>query len=94
MEYTIIVTAKLIDEKVNIEVAQVQNDLPLLSFRQMSHLLVDSISLLVKLAEEKEGIKDYVLMKELVDHLNKDFISLDSFQDGTIINEKPKRIRK
>jgi hypothetical protein len=92
MELNIVITAKIENDNVGVEVKQIKMDdqEKLLTFKEMCHLMVEGISLLIKLSEEKEGTKDYELMKEVIDHLNNNFISISSFDDAKII-EKPKR---
>ena len=43
------------------------------------------IMLLTKLVNETSEIKDYQLMKEIIDHMNSEFVSLTSFSDAKII---------
>ena len=92
MELNLVITAKIEDEKVGVEVKQIKMDdqEKLLTFKEMCHLMVEGISLLIKLSDEKEGTKDYELMEEVIEHLNNNFISISSFDDAKIIN-KPKK---
>lgn len=56
-----------------------------LSVSDMARILASGISLCVKLAPEDGTVKDYELMQEVIDYLNNEFISLESFSDATLI---------
>jgi hypothetical protein len=94
MKHQIIVTAN-IDEKVDIQIAQIDNE-KRLNFQEMSHVLVDAISLLIKLANEECEMKDYQLMEEVVEHLNHNFASTKAFNDAKIftkyVNKKDEKV--
>jgi hypothetical protein len=53
----------------------------------MAKILSGGISLCVGLCEKEGLVKDYELMQEIIDYLNNEFISLDSFKDAKIIKE-------
>ena len=73
------------DGKMNVSVGQPQGE-EKLTFVQMSHTLAAGISLLIKLVNEKSEKKDHELMREIIEYLNQEFISLISFSDAKIIN--------
>jgi len=58
---------------------------PKLSFREISHVLVGGMSLLVKLVNKTGEMKDHELMEEIIHHLNQEFISIKNFSDAEII---------
>ena len=72
------------DGKMNVSVGQPQGE-EKLSFVGMSHTLASGISLLVKLVNEKSDKKDYELMREIIEHLNHEFVSLTSFEDAKVL---------
>ena len=83
MKHQIIINADITD-KVDIQIAQVDSQ-KRLNFPEMAHVLVDAISLLIKLSNENSELKDYELMKEVVEHINHNFVSTKSFEDAQII---------
>lgn len=87
MKYTVYVQTEIVDGKANVYVGQIDNKITL-SFSEMAHILAGGISLLCKLVNEESGENDYALMKEVVDHLNSEFISQSSYSDAEIINKK------
>jgi hypothetical protein len=54
----------------------------------MAHMFAGGISLCVKLCEDEGEIKDYELMQTIIDHLNNEFISLNSFKDAELIDKR------
>jgi len=53
-----------------------------------AHMLASGISLIIKGCNSSDlGIKDYELMKEIMDHLNSEFSSTKSFEDIEINDE-------
>ena len=53
-----------------------------LSVKESTHILVSGISLLIKsCSNNQNGIKDYELIKEVIEHLNLEFTSINSFND-------------
>jgi hypothetical protein len=85
MKHQIVVIAN-IDKRTDIQIAQVDSENKL-NFREMAHVLVDAISLLVKLSNEECEMKDYELMKEVVDHINHNFVSTKAFNDAKIFTQ-------
>lgn len=70
-------------ERTTIHIGYPKGDV--LGIKQSVHLLAGGISLLVKSCSKHDlGIKDHELMDEIMEHLNKEFSSIDSFQDATI----------
>lgn len=59
-----------------------------LSLNDMAHMFAGGISLCVKLCEDEGEIKDYELMQTIIDHLNNEFISLNSFKDAELIDKR------
>jgi hypothetical protein len=52
-----------------------------ITVQETSHILAGAISLLIKSSSQGDKIKDYELIKEVIDHLNSEFVSTDSFSD-------------
>jgi hypothetical protein len=87
-DYTVTVNVKT-DEKnksvVNIITPKSQKEL---TARQMVHVLIGGVTLLVKSCEKHDlGIKDFELMKEIYAHLEETFIG-DEFADAKLMNMK------
>jgi hypothetical protein len=61
---------------------------PKLYLSEMAHIFAGGISLCVKLCKDEGIIKDYELMKNIIDHLNNEFVSLDSFKDAELIDKR------
>jgi hypothetical protein len=63
-----------------------------LDTRQMAHVLVGGIALLIKSCNNQDlGIKDHELMKEVTNHLNESFTDDsydDAHSDASIIKNK------
>jgi hypothetical protein len=75
----IIVSGHNTGDKVNVEIGFLPNE-ERLTIRQSAHLLASGLSLLIKSVDSKE-ISDFELMKEIIEHLNGEFISHESFSD-------------
>ena len=92
MKYSILVEAEGDVNKTNIKVKQLNTNEPInstrkLTFTEMSLILTSTISLLVKIADKEHETKDYELIKTIINHLNDEFISIDSFSDAEIIKK-------
>jgi len=92
MKYSILVEAEADVNKTNISVKQLNTNEPInstrkLTFTEMSLILASTISLLVKLADKEHETKDYELIKTIINRLNDEFISIDSFSDAQIIKK-------
>ena len=85
MKHQIVIVAD-IGERTDIQIAQVDSERKL-NFREMSHVMVDAISLLIRLSSENGEMKDYELMKEVVDHINHNFVSTKAFLDAKIFSQ-------
>lgn len=93
LEFDVVVSAKL---NVNTGLADIVISLPAeqenLSVSETAHMLISAVSLLVKSCNNADvGIKDYELLKEVVDHLHEEFASTISFENLFI---EPKYFRK
>lgn len=53
----------------------------LLDVKDTSHILAGAISLLIKSSSKGDKIKDYELITEIIEHLNMEFINIDSYSD-------------
>ena len=81
MNLSVIVETEILDGKSNVFI-KLPPTQPKLSFGEMSHILVSGISLLVKLSEKDDGKPDHELMKEIIEHLHSEFVSIESFSDA------------
>lgn len=78
---------ELIPNKVNVKILFPESQS--MSVQQATHLLISGVSLLIKSCGKTDnGIKDYELLDEVVEHLNHEFFSLKSFDDAVINKEK------
>lgn len=87
-DYTVTVNVKT-DENgksiINVLTPKGQDEL---NARQMAHVLIGGVTLLVKSCEKNDlGIKDYELMKEIYTHLEDTFVG-DEFADAKSMNVK------
>lgn len=85
MKHQIVVIAD-IGERTDIQIAQVDSERKL-NFREMSHVMVDAISLLIKLSSQNGEMEDYELMTEVIEHINHNFISTKAFNDAKIFSQ-------
>lgn len=85
LEFNILVNAKYIDGRFHINLKQLpisDSDTYPLTHGQMTRVLTSGICLLIKIANEASKKKDYELLKEVISHLESEFISVDSFSDA------------
>ena len=52
-----------------------------ITVQETSHILAGAISLLIKSSSKGDKFKDYEIIREVVNHLNSEFINTDSFSD-------------
>lgn len=77
----VVVSHEMIDGRSSIEIKFVPNE-RILSVRETAHILVGAISLLIRsCTKEGSTISETKLMAEVIEHLNQEFISIDSFED-------------
>lgn len=84
-KYNVIVSAEFDQENQKVNVSVFQTGEKKLDFKSQAHILTSGIMLITKLVNETSEIKDYQLMKEIIDHMNSEFVSLTSFSDAKII---------
>jgi hypothetical protein len=79
----VIVSHDVIDDnRSTIEVKFLDGE-PKISLSESAKILAGGISLIVKLVNQHETEKkDYELMKEIIDYLQNEFVSLESFSDA------------
>lgn len=58
-----------------------------LSSTELALVLASGISLITKTSKDRDGENDYDIMKTVIDYLNNEFISLDSFKDAEVIKK-------
>jgi hypothetical protein len=51
-------------------------------------ILASAISLAVKTINQKDGMRDYELMEQVIKYLNHEFTSTESFSDAKLIYKK------
>lgn len=89
MKYTVQVQTDVLEDKVEVMVLQTEGPNKL-TIRQMARVLGGGLSLLVKMIDQTGEMKDYELMKEIIDHLNDEFVSSTNFADATLIQKEKK----
>ena len=86
----VIVSHEMSDNRSLIEIKFVPDE-RILSVRETTHILVGAISLLIRsCTTEGSTISETKLMAEVIEHLNQEFISIDSFEDLKIDRENLK----
>ena len=53
-----------------------------LTIKETCHILAGGISLLIKSSSQGNGVEDYKIMKDVIDHLHDDFVSNDNYADA------------
>jgi len=76
----VIIDVETVNNRSNISIGY-PNGQELLTVKESSHILAGAISLLIKSSSQGDKIKDYELIKEVIDHLNSEFVNTDSFFD-------------
>lgn len=80
-EYSINLNIRLIpEEKTTIKVAQVSGE-RVLTYEEIARCLAGGIALIIKMVNTESENRDHILMKEIVDYLNSEFVSNISFAD-------------
>lgn len=86
----VIVSHEMTNDRSVIEIKFVPDE-RILSVRETAHILVGAISLLIRsCTKEGSTISETRLMAEVIEHLNQEFISIDSFEDLKIDRENLK----
>jgi len=76
----VIIDVETVNNLSNISIGY-PNGQELLTVKESSHILAGAISLLIKSSSKGDKFKDYEIIREVVDHLNSEFVSTDSFSD-------------
>jgi len=86
--YTVTVNAKTDENGKSVISVATPKGQEELNARQMAHVLIGGVTLLVKSCEKHDlGIKGYELMKEIYTHLEETFMG-DEFADAKSMNVK------
>jgi hypothetical protein len=78
--FRVVIDTEISDGRANINISFPKKQ-ELLSIQETSHILAGAISLLIKSSSKGDKIKDYELIKEVINHLNSEFVNIDSFSD-------------
>ena len=78
--FRVVIDTEISDGRANINISFPKKQ-ELLSIQETSHILAGDISLLIKSSSKGDKIKDYELIKEVINHLNSEFVNIDSFSD-------------
>ena len=76
----VIIDVETVNNRSNISIGY-PNGQELLTVKESSHILAGAISLLIKSSSKGDKFKDYEIIREVVDHLNSEFVNSDSFSD-------------
>ena len=76
----VIIDVETANNRSNISIGY-PNGQELLTVKETSHILAGAISLLIKTSSKGDKFKDYEIIREVVDHLNSEFVNSDSFSD-------------
>ena len=80
----IIVSHEMSDNRSLIEIKFVPDERQL-TVKETAHVLIGAVSLLIRsCTKEGSTITESQLMSEVIEHLNQEYISIDSFEDLTI----------
>ena len=80
----IIVSHEMSDNRSLIEIKFVPDERQL-TVKETTHVLIGAVSLLIRsCTKEGSTITESQLMSEVIEHLNQEYISIDSFEDLTI----------
>ena len=83
-ELTVIVTHRIDEDRRSYFDIKFPSDQEKLTITHTTMMLAAGISLLVKAGHKKGDIEDYKLIEKVVEYLNNEFVSTDSFEDATI----------
>jgi hypothetical protein len=83
-ELTVVVTHRIGEDRRSYFDIKFPSDQEKLTITQTTMMLAAGISLLVKAGHKKGDVEDYKLIEKVVEYLNSEFISTDSFEDATI----------
>lgn len=83
-ELTVIVTHRIGEDRRSYFDIKFPSDQEKLTITHTTMMLAAGISLLVKAGHKKGEVEDYKLIEKVVEYLNNEFVSTDSFEDATI----------
>ena len=55
-----------------------------ISIQECAHILVGGLGVIIRASSQGDSITEHELMKQVVEHLTKEFISPDSFKDAML----------
>jgi hypothetical protein len=83
-ELTVVVTHRIGEDRRSYFDIKFPSEQEKLTITHTTMMLAAGISLLVKAGHKKGDIEDYKLIEKVVEYLNNEFVSTDSFEDATI----------
>jgi len=83
-ELTVIVTHRIGEDRRSYFDIKFPSDQEKLTITHTTMMLAAGISLLVKAGHKKGEVEDYKLIEKVIEYLNNEFVSTDSFEDATI----------
>jgi len=83
-----VICEKRVDNRMNINIA-FPKEQPILSIKSSVMMLASGINLLIRsLPNSESGIKEYELIKEVINYMESEFINSNSFNDIMFKNDK------
>jgi hypothetical protein len=83
-ELTVVVTHRIGEDRRSYFDIKFPSDQEKLTITHTTMMLAAGISLLVKAGHKKGEVEDYKLIEKVIEYLNNEFVSTDSFEDATI----------
>jgi hypothetical protein len=83
-ELTVIVTYRIGEDRRSYFDIKFPSDQEKLTITHTTMMLAAGISLLVKAGHKKGEVVDHILIERVINYLNNEFVSTDSFEDAII----------
>lgn len=83
-ELTVVVTHRIGEDRRSYFDIKFPSDQEKLTIKDTTIMLAAGISLLIKAGHKQEDFKDYKMLETVIEYLNNEFVSTDSFEDATI----------
>jgi hypothetical protein len=83
-ELTVVVTHRIGEDRRSYFDIKFPSEQEKLTITHTTMMLAAGISLLVKAGHKKGEVEDYKLIEKVIEYLNNEFVSTDSFEDATI----------
>lgn len=81
---TVAVSWRRGEDKINYFDIEFPKNQELLSVKEATMILAAGMSMLIKAGHKNGDIKDYEMIKHVIDYMKSEFVSTESFEDATI----------